>query len=44
MYPTLMKSSIGLGFLKNFYKGNKGICSENAKEFSKLFALVLASV
>ena len=34
MYPKLMKSFIGLGFLKNFYKGNKEICSENAKEFS----------
>ena len=33
-YPKLMKSSIGLGFLKNYYKDIKEICSENAKEFS----------
>ena len=29
-----MKSSIGLGFLKNYYKDIKEICNENAKEFS----------
>ena len=33
-YPKLMKSSIGLGFLKNYYKDIKEICNENAKEFS----------
>ena len=33
-YPKLLKSSIGLGFLKNYYKDFKEICSENAKEFS----------
>ena len=33
-YPKLLKSSIGLGFLKNYYKDIKEICSENAKEFS----------
>ena len=33
-YPKLMKSSIELGFLKNYYKDIKEICSENAKEFS----------
>ena len=33
-YPKLMKSSIGLGFLKNHYKNIKQICEENLKEFS----------
>ena len=33
-YPKLLESSIGLGFLKNYYKDIKEICSENAKEFS----------
>ena len=33
-HPKLLKSSIGLGFLKNHYKDIKEICSENAKEFS----------
>ena len=33
-FPKLLKSSIGLGFLKNYYKDIKQICSENAKEFS----------
>ena len=32
-YPKLMKSSIGLGFLKNYYKDVKEICNENANEF-----------
>ena len=32
-YPKLMKSSIGLGFLKNYYKDIKQICKENSKEF-----------
>ena len=32
-YPKLMKSSIGLGFLKNCYKDIKQICKENSKEF-----------
>ena len=33
-YPKLLKSSIGFGFLKNYFKDIKEICSENAKEFS----------
>ena len=33
-YPKLMKSSIGLGFLKNYYKDIKQICEENLNEFS----------
>ena len=33
-YPKLLKSSIGLSFLKNYYKVIKEVCSENAKEFS----------
>ena len=33
-YPKFMKSSIGLDFLKNYYKDIKEICNENAKEFS----------
>ena len=32
-YPKLMKSSIGLGFLKNYYKDIKKICEEYSKEF-----------
>ena len=31
-YPKLMKSSIGLGFLKNYYKDIEQICEENSKE------------
>ena len=33
-YPKLLKSSIGLDFLKNYYKDLKETCNENAKEFS----------
>ena len=33
-YPKLLKSSIGLGFLKNYFKDTKEICTENAQEFS----------
>ena len=33
-YPKLLKSSIGLGFLKNYFKDIKEVCSENAKKFS----------
>ena len=32
-HPKLLKSSIGLGFLKNHYKDIKEICTENAQEF-----------
>ena len=32
-YCKLMKSSIGLGFLKNYYKDINKICEENSKEF-----------
>ena len=32
-YTKLIKSSIGLGFLKNYYKDIKIICKENSKEF-----------
>ena len=32
-YRKLMKSSIGLGFLKNHHKGIKAICEENEKDF-----------
>ena len=41
-YPKLL--SIGLGFLKNYFKDIKEVCSENAKAFSWLFALVLVPV
>ena len=33
-HPKLLKSSIGLGFLKNYYKNIKEICNENEQEFS----------
>ena len=33
-HPKSLKSSIGLGFLKNHYKDIKEICSKNAQEFS----------
>ena len=33
-HPKLLNSSIGLGFLKYYYKDIKEICSENAQEFS----------
>ena len=32
-HPKLLKSSIGLGFLKNHYKDIKEICTENGQEF-----------
>ena len=32
-YPKLMKSSMTLGFLKNYYKEIKQICNENPNEF-----------
>ena len=33
-YPKLLKSFIGLGFLKNYFKDIKEICTENTQEFS----------
>ena len=33
-YPKLTKSSIGLGFLKNYYKDIKEVCNENSNEFA----------
>ena len=32
-YPKLLKSSIGLGFLKNYHKDIKAICKENEEGF-----------
>ena len=33
-HPKLLKSSIGLGFLKTHFKDIREICTENAKESS----------
>ena len=33
-YPKLLKSSIGLGFFKNYHKDIKTVCRENEQEFS----------
>ena len=33
-YPRLLKSSIRLGFLKNYYKDIKETCYENSYEFA----------
>ena len=32
-HPKLLKSSIGMGFFKNYHKGIKAICEENEKDF-----------
>ena len=32
-YPKLMKSSIGLGFFKNYHQDIKTICEKNEKDF-----------
>ena len=32
-YHKLLKSSIGLGFLKSYYKDIKAICKENEEDF-----------
>ena len=32
-YPKLLKSSLGLGFLKNYHKGMKTVCKENEEDF-----------
>ena len=32
-YPKLLKSSIGLGFFKNYHKDIKAICKKNEKYF-----------
>ena len=32
-YRKLLKSSIGLGFFKNYHKDIKAICKENEKDF-----------
>ena len=32
-HPKLLTSSIGLGFLKNYYKHIKAFCEENEKDF-----------
>ena len=32
-HPTLLKSSIGMGFFKNYHKNIKVICEENEKDF-----------
>ena len=31
-HPKLLKSSVGLGFFKNYHKGIKTICEENEKD------------
>ena len=36
-YPKLLKGSIGLGFLKNYYKDIKEIFNENQKSFHNYF-------
>ena len=33
-YPKLLKLSIVLGFLKNYFKDIKEVCCESAQEFS----------
>ena len=33
-YPKLLKSSIGLGFFKNYHKDIEAVCKENEQEFS----------
>ena len=33
-YPKLLKSSVGLGFFKNYRKDIKTVCMENAQELS----------
>ena len=32
-YPKLLRSSIGLGFFKNYHKDIKAVCEENEKDF-----------
>ena len=32
-HPKLLKSSIGLGYFKNYHKDIKAICEENEKDF-----------
>ena len=32
-YPKLLKSSIALGFFKNYHKNIKAICKENEEDF-----------
>ena len=34
--PKLLKSSLGLGFFKNYHKDIKAICEENEKDFQCL--------
>ena len=36
-YPTLIKSSVILGFLKNYYKDMKEIRDKNSTEFKGLY-------
>ena len=36
-YPKLLRSSIGLGFLKNSNKDIKAVCKENEEDFRKFF-------
>ena len=32
-YPKLLRSSIGLGFFKNYHKDIKAVCKENEEDF-----------
>ena len=32
-YPKLLRSSIGLGFLKNYHKNIKDVCKEHEEDF-----------
>ena len=32
-YPKLLKSSIGLGFFKNYHKDIKAVCKEHEEDF-----------
>ena len=40
-HPKLMKSSMTLGFLKNYYKDIKQICKENSNEFEQVNVICL---
>ena len=40
-HPKLMRSSVALGFMKNYFKDIKGICQKNSSEFEQVKVICL---
>ena len=43
-YPKLLRSSIGLGFFKNYCKDIKAVCKENEEDFRYFLAFLIVFI